>query len=74
MMFLEQDEIHRLTGKVQRGKQKAVLEALGIRYVENGIGELVVSRSHVEKVLAGDGKESWSETAPNFDALLRKAS
>lgn len=71
MMFLEQDEIHRLTGKVQRGKQKAVLDALGVRYVENGIGELVVSRSHVERVLAGDGNDGGAETTPNFDALRK---
>lgn len=72
MMFLEQEEVERLTGKSRRAQQKQVLEARGIYYIENGIGELVVSRAHVERILEGKPQERDS-SGPNFDSL-RKAS
>jgi len=73
MMFLTQDEVAVLTGKSRRAQQKQVLEAAGIRYLENGIGELVVSRAHVEQRLGGSDEATISGSAPNFDSL-RKAS
>lgn len=73
MMFLTKDEITALTGKSRRAQQKQVLEAVGIRYLENGIGELVVSRAHVESRLGGADQITIEGSGPNFDAL-RKAS
>lgn len=72
-MFLTEDEVARLTGKNRRAQQKQVLEAAVIRYFENGIGELIVSRAHVEHKLGGTEEVSWTATGPNFDSL-RKAS
>ncbi|MDF0750347.1 DUF4224 domain-containing protein [Marinobacter sp. 71-i] len=73
MMFLTQDEVAVLTGKTRKTSQKQVLEAAGIHYIENGIGELVVSRAHVERMLDGKSQEA-SPAGPNFASLLRKAS
>lgn len=72
-MFLTKDEIAVLTGKTRRTQQKQVLDAAGIRYIENGIGELVVSRAHVEQRLGGSDQAVVTGAAPNFEAL-RKAS
>lgn len=73
MMFLTQDEVVVLTGKSRRAQQKQVLEAAGIYYIENGIGELVVSRAHVERRLGGSDDVTVSGSVPNFESL-RKAS
>ena len=74
MMFLTQDEVAVLTGKTRKSSQKQVLEAAGIRYIENGIGEIVVSRAHVEQRLGGGNENTAPGSAPNFEALLRMAS
>jgi hypothetical protein len=71
MMFLTKEEIFVLTGKVRKAQQMQVLDAAGIRYIENGIGELVVSRAHVERRLDGSDNNQSSESAPNFDALRK---
>jgi len=73
-MFLTSDEITRLTGRHRRHTQKAVLDAMGVTYKENGIGELVVSRKHVERVLGGEPGEiryeqDPSASMPNFSAI-----
>ncbi|WP_288365535.1 DUF4224 domain-containing protein [uncultured Marinobacter sp.] len=71
-MFLSKDEIVRLTGKKTRHTQKQVLDAMGITWKENGIGELVVSRKHVERVLGGEPGEIYhqgQEAMPNFAAI-----
>jgi len=71
-LILRSKEIRLLTGKHQRGTQKDVLDKMGIRYMENGIGELAVSRKHVERVLSGDTQEGDSALSigePNFSAL-----
>lgn len=67
-MFLTNNEVVRLTGRHRRTQQKQVLEALGIVYVENGIDELVISKTHVERVLS-DKTHHGIETGPNFSAL-----
>ncbi|WP_417544202.1 DUF4224 domain-containing protein [Marinobacter sp.] len=67
-MFLTNNEVVRLTGRHRRTQQKQVLEALGIVYIENGIDELVISKTHVERVLS-DNTQRGIETGPNFNAL-----
>lgn len=67
-MFLTNNEVLRLTGRHRRTQQKQVLEALGIVYVENGIDELVISKTHVERALS-DRTQRAIETGPNFNAL-----
>lgn len=72
-LLLSYSEIQRLTGKSRRSTQKQVLDAMGIRYKENGIGELAVSRKHVERVLDGDMPDYLKNESdvgmPNFAAL-----
>ena len=73
-MFLEKDEIRRLTGRKTRHTQKQVLDAMGIHYKENGIGELVISKRHVERVLGGEpGEIQYDQdpkaSMPNFAAI-----
>lgn len=71
-MFLSTDELARLTGKQRKGPQKQVLDAMGITWKENGIGELIVSRKHVERVLGGESVEIHHQAQgaqPNFAAI-----
>jgi hypothetical protein len=72
-LLLSYSEIQRLTGKSRRSTQKQVLDAMGIRYKENGIGELAVSRKHVERALDGDMPDYLKNESdvgmPNFAAL-----
>ena len=71
MMFLTQDEVATLTGKARKSKQKQVLEAQGIRYIENALGEIIISRAHVEHLLGGQATPEPRTNAPNFDKLLK---
>ena len=72
-LFLSENEICRLTGRGRRNRQMQVLGAMGICYRQNGIGELVVSRLHVEQLLGGvmpDYLKNSSDLGmPNFAAL-----
>jgi hypothetical protein len=73
-MFLTKDEIARLTGRARPNTQKSVLGAMGIAYKENGIGELVVSRKHVERILGGETAEIHHQgdinvSLPNFSVI-----
>lgn len=69
-MFLEADEIKRLTGKCHLKKQMEVLDAKGITYFVNGINELVVSRRHVEAKLGALSAEPTGKK-PNFQIFER---
>ncbi len=70
MMFLEKGEVKTLTGKSHKKAQKQWLDAKGIRYFENGIGEIVISRAHVEHLL-GVESDTGSSSGPNFGALQK---
>ena len=52
-MFLEDDDIEKLTRRVRRAAQRRVLTAMGIEHRPRPDGSLVVLRSHVEKLLDG---------------------
>jgi len=68
-VFLEKDEIRRLTGRSTRRTQKQVLDAMGIHYKENGIGELVISKRHVERVLGGEAVEVHHQVHGSHSAM-----
>jgi len=70
-VFLTKVEIEGLTGRKISRTQKQSLEAMKIMYRENGIGEIVVSRKHVERVLGGDEVEAQQAEGdlPNFAAI-----
>lgn len=69
MIILTKSEIVNLTGERARKKQMAALSDMGIRFDRNPAGDIVLLRSHVEKVLANRLKSE--ESTPNFDALQR---
>ena len=71
MMFLTPAELKELTGKLQRHAQRKVLNYMGIEHRLRPDGSLLVSRSHVEKILDGiQGAHSIGQkTEPNWDVL-----
>lgn len=70
-VFLTKSEIEDLTGRKIFRTQKKALDAMEILYRENGIGDLVVSRKHVERVLGGEAVEVQQSQGdmPNFAAI-----
>jgi hypothetical protein len=50
-MFLEAQEVERLTGKRRRGAQVRALRAMGIEHKVRPDGVVIVLREHVKKVL-----------------------
>lgn len=56
-MFLDSEEVHDLTDKVQRAAQARVLRAMGIEHKPRPDGSLAVLRSHVENVMSGGGEK-----------------
>ncbi|MBW5800632.1 DUF4224 domain-containing protein [Halomonas elongata] len=69
-LFLTSEELEELTGRKRRKEQSETLTAMGIRWKTNAAGELIVGRSHVEKVLCGDEHSQQRErTRPNLEAL-----
>ncbi|MBN4667180.1 DUF4224 domain-containing protein [Pandoraea nosoerga] len=55
-IFLTQDEIRDMTGRVRYKSQSLVLSALGIEHRVRPDGSLLVLRSHVELSLGGTTK------------------
>lgn len=53
-MFLTPDEIKELTGKQRKPAQLRALRFMGIEHRVRPDGALIVSRSHIEKVLDGN--------------------
>lgn len=73
-MFLNNDELVRLTGREQHAAQKRYLNRKQIPFEENAIGEILVSRNYIERRLSGGPVESPAkEFRPNFDRILRHA-
>ena len=54
MLCLTVDEIIFITGKKRRPSQVRVLRFMGIEHKTRPDGSLLISRSHVEKLLDGD--------------------
>ena len=69
-MFLTPDEIRTLTGRARPRAQAAALRRLGIRYVVNAAGHVVVSRANAERRLdSKDAPRTPEPATPNFAAL-----
>lgn len=68
-MFLTEDEIKEMTGRVQRQAQAKMLNSLGITHKIRSDGSVLVLRAHVEKELGGavGGKNKKKEVEPNWD-------
>lgn len=69
-IFLSEDEVRSMTGRVIKSAQKLVLRHMGIEHRARPDGSLLVSRSHVEKVLGGNVEAKQEKNfTPNWDAL-----
>lgn len=54
MFLLTHEEIEQLTGKVRKPAQVRALRFMGVEHKIRPDGAVIVSRSHVEKILDGD--------------------
>ena len=69
-MFLTNQQIQDLTNKKLYKYQREALNHMGIEYKTRPDNSLVVSKSHVEKVLGGSTRDIKRQHEPNFDALI----
>lgn len=69
-MFLNEEEVREMTGRVQRNAQAKMLRSLGIIFKTRADGTLLVLREHVEKELGGkvDAKRKAKDFQPNWNA------
>lgn len=73
MMFLDEDELQQLTGRVRKPAQIKALNEMGIEHKKRADGRAAVLHSHVNKVLGGalpttlKGKHNQ----PDFSSLGR---
>ena len=68
-MFLTSEEVTILTGKKRSPAQVTALRTMGIEHKIRPDGAVIISRSHVERVLDGNiinGLESKSCIQPNW--------
>ena len=69
-MFLKPDEIRNLTGKERKPAQRRALNLMGIEHRVRPDGALIVSRTHIEKLLDGNIRGSAEKNIePNWGAL-----
>lgn len=71
-MFLSQEEVAQLTGKKRRPAQVLALKTMGVEHIERPDGAVIVSRSHIERLLAGimpAHLESGNKQQPNWEAI-----
>jgi hypothetical protein len=69
-VFLNEDEVHVLTGFRTPTRQVEWLRTKGWRFELNGNRKPIISRRYAEKML-GCGGEDEQRPRPNFGALLR---
>lgn len=69
-MFLDNDEIRELTGRVQYRAQAKMLRSLGLTHKIRADGTLLVLRAHVERELGGapSAAARKREFVPNWSA------
>lgn len=69
-MFLNSNELSDLTGKTQRCAQQRALRSMGIEHRVRPDGALIVSRSHIEKLLDGNPTSRPPKAVePNWNAI-----
>jgi hypothetical protein len=61
-MFLIQEQLHQLTGKVHYSAQARVLNAMGFEHKRRPDGSLLVLRTHVERLLGGEAPHNETKT------------
>jgi hypothetical protein len=67
-MFLSEEQIREMTGRVQHNAQAKMLRSLGIIFKTRADGTILVLRDHVEKELGGkiETKRKPKEFQPNW--------
>jgi hypothetical protein len=76
-MFLDRNEIARLTGKTTRPAQIRELIRRRIRHEVNALGDIVIARAHIEQRLGVERpalKESDGFAEPDFSVFEKKRS
>lgn len=70
-MFLDPDELHELTCRVQHAAQAKVLRGMGIEHRARPDGSIAVLRSHVEDVMCGNagGRRKKAEPEINWSGI-----
>ena len=69
-LFLSPSAVKRLTGKTRRPAQVRALQKMGIEHKVRPDGEVIISHSHIEKVLDGATPEKAERRIePNWEAL-----
>jgi len=67
---LPPQDLKQLTGKVRGKDQVAALNKMGIQHTRRADGEVIVSVSHIEKLLGGNVPESSkNRSTPNWDMM-----
>jgi len=76
MLFLDDEEVIRLTGRKKRNAQVIALRYMGIEHKIRPDGAVIVSRSHIQKLLDGDSvkRRIIHKVEPNWGALDAKIS
>lgn len=71
MIFCSEEELRELTGRVHRQARVRVLTALHIAHIVRPDGKILVSRSHVERLLSGHVEATPDEptNTPDWSAL-----
>jgi len=67
-MFLSPEELAMLTGYQRPAFQKKWLAKLGVRFIENSQGRLLLAKSEVERILVSAGDKTRNYQV-NYDAL-----
>ena len=70
-MFLEPEQLQRLTGYKTRIAQIKALNEMGITHKVNAAGDIIVLESHIKKLLDGFIYPAKNEQSPkpNFNGL-----
>ena len=71
-MFLDHEEVKRLTNSTGRDAQSKALRAMGIVHKVRPDGSIAILRDHINKIFAGDSDSNMKpikSQEPNWDAI-----
>jgi hypothetical protein len=70
-LFLTEDEVRALSGKIKRDAQVRALRAMGVEHRVRPDGSVAVLRDHIHKVFDGTpgSAKRGKPAAPNWDAI-----
>lgn len=70
-MILSHQELIKLTGRTRKDAQVCALRFMGIEHRLRPDGSVVVSRSHVERILGGSSTDKLNKSIvePNWSAI-----